>query len=53
MASNLEKELAELKLCSETGLYQNRVIPSKQKHLQQPVVSFHVLKVYFSFKTEY
>lgn len=42
MASNLEDELAALKLCAKTGIYKNKiaVASSKPKNTQLPVVSF-------------
>lgn len=41
MASNLEDELAALKLCAKTGIYKNKiaVASSKPKNTQLPVVS--------------
>lgn len=43
MGSNLEDDLAALKVSIDSGLYQKRSTPSefpKQKQTQQPVVSY-------------
>lgn len=43
MASNLDEQLTALKLAADAGLYQKHMNSSgfsKQKHLQQPVVSW-------------